>query len=555
MEYQVLARKCRPQTFEEVVGQEHVITTLKNTISLNRIAHAYLFSGSRGVGKTSIARILAKALNCVNGPTINPCGKCNSCLEIAQGNSMDVIEIDGASNRKIDQIRELREEVKFVPIAAKFKIYIIDEVHMLTQEAFNALLKTLEEPPPYIKFFFATTEPHKIPVTILSRCQRFDLRFIETEKIVARLKRIAKDENIELEEKAVYEIAKLASGSMRDAQSVFEKVIAFCDRRVSYQDLLSVLGLVDQEMFFEITESIIKKDLGEGLKVIHNVINNSSNLNQFLDGFMEHIRNLLMVLILQNTASGVVQMPEESLKRVQEQSRAFSEEQLLYIIEVLSQIKQEIKYALSSAVALEIGMIKIIKTSEIVSLKEIIAKLEGLEKELDSKVPEVREAASLKRGKKDKVLKPKNSSPELISEEKTKDEVFTEKQEKEISIEDVREIWPYFLEKLKRESRFVKSFLSKAKIVALTNGVLSLEIDKKTGAAVTEAQFKLIEKKAKEVIHEKLKVSFDFCEESEETKQEVKKVTGPGEVLDDPALKKTLEIFKEGKIIEIRRNN
>ena len=269
MSYIVLARKWRPQNFDEVVGQPHITTTLKNAISLGRVAHAYLFTGPRGIGKTSTARILAKALNCTQGPTIHPCDRCDSCKEIMVSNSLDVLEIDGASNRGIDEIRNLRENVRFAPAKGRFKVYIIDEVHMLTQEAFNALLKTLEEPPHHVKFIFATTRPHKIPPTILSRCQRFDFKRIPVNDLLAKLKNIAEVEKLKVSKEALFYIARVSEGSMRDAESILDQLASFCDSTIEVNDVVSVLGKVDQDVLFELAQALIDKDAGKGLGLIN----------------------------------------------------------------------------------------------------------------------------------------------------------------------------------------------------------------------------------------------------------------------------------------------
>src|SRR5437867_7055321 len=267
-QYQVLARKWRPQQFDEVVGQEHVTTTLKNAIEQNRLAHAYLFVGPRGIGKTSIARIFAKALNCVKGPITTPCDKCDSCREIAEGRSMDVLEIDGASNRGIDEVRELRDTVRYAPARGKFKIYIIDEVHMLSTPAFNALLKTLEEPPSHVKFFFATTEPQKVLPTILSRCQRFDLRRIPAGDIVKHLKKIAKDEKVQVDDKALAAIARGAEGGLRDAEGALDQLIAFCGDEIAEKDVLSVFGLVAHDRIAALTDALIDGKTNAALKIL-----------------------------------------------------------------------------------------------------------------------------------------------------------------------------------------------------------------------------------------------------------------------------------------------
>ncbi len=269
MSYQVFARKYRPQTFDDLVGQAHVTRTLKNAVEQNRLAHAYLFVGPRGIGKTSTARILAKALNCVNGPTVTPCGVCDSCKEITGGNSLDVLEIDGASNNGVEQVRELRDNVRYAPSKGHFKIYIIDEVHMLTSAAFNALLKTLEEPPPHVKFIFATTEPQKVLPTILSRCQRFDLHRIPANLIAEHLQFIADKEKITLEPAAAHAIAKGADGGLRDAESMLDQLVAFCGEKIAEPDVLNVFGFTSEQTVADFTDKILRGATAEALELLH----------------------------------------------------------------------------------------------------------------------------------------------------------------------------------------------------------------------------------------------------------------------------------------------
>ncbi len=269
MSYEVFARKYRPQTFDDLVGQTHVSRTLKNAVAQNRLAHAYLFVGPRGIGKTSTARILAKSLNCVKGPTVTPCGVCDNCREIAAGNSLDVIEIDGASNRGIDDVRELRDNVRYAPAKSRLKIYIIDEVHMLTKEAFNALLKTLEEPPPHVKFIFATTEPDKVLPTILSRCQRFDLHRIPANLIAQHLQFIAGKEKITLEPAAAHAIARGAEGGLRDAESMLDQLVAFCGEKISESDVLNVFGFTSGQTVIDLTGRILRGETQAAIDLLH----------------------------------------------------------------------------------------------------------------------------------------------------------------------------------------------------------------------------------------------------------------------------------------------
>src|SRR3989338_11015030 len=295
MGYLPFARKWRPQDFSEIIGQEHITTTLENAILMDRLHHAYLFAGPRGIGKTSTARIFSKALNCEKGPSVKPCNECGTCKEITSGFSMDVIEIDGASNRGIDEIRNLRETVKFSPSKGRFKIYIIDEVHMLTTEAFNALLKTLKEPPMHVKFIFATTEPHKVPATILSRCQRFDFKRIQIKDIIAKLREVSKVERIDIDEDAFLYIAKASDGSMRDAESILDQIASFSKGKGHLKDVIDSLGMIDQETLFRSAELIINKDTKAGIHLVDEILNSGKDTKQFLLELLEYFRNIMIV--------------------------------------------------------------------------------------------------------------------------------------------------------------------------------------------------------------------------------------------------------------------
>src|SRR3989338_4368422 len=291
--YLVFARKFRPQTFEEVIGQEPITTTLKNAIEKKRVAQSFIFTGSRGVGKTSTARILAKALNCEKSPTTEPCNQCISCEEITRGTSLDILEIDGASNRGIEEIRTLRENVKFKPTHGRYKVYIIHEVHMLTTEAFNALLKTLEEPPPHVKFIFATTEPHKVPLTILSRCQRFNFKRIPTAEIVKKLDEIAKEEKLKIEKNALFLIAKASEGALRDAESLLDQLASFAEGKIAEKDVLLMLGLASDELYLDVLQTLRAKDGSKILSLVEDFYTQGRDLVQFAKGLLEVFRHLL----------------------------------------------------------------------------------------------------------------------------------------------------------------------------------------------------------------------------------------------------------------------
>ena len=376
MAYQVLARKWRPQVFEDLVAQNHITNTLKNAIKLNRVAQAYLFTGPRGVGKTTTARLLAKALNCINGPTETPCNECNSCLEINIGRSLDVLEIDGASNRGIDEIRDLREKVKYAPTQGKYKIYIVDEVHMLTTEAFNALLKTLEEPPPHVVFIFATTEPHKVPSTILSRCQRFDFRRIPLSEIITSLEEIAKAENVKITRDALFLIAKKSDGGMRDAQSMLDQISSLGENEITDEIVREILGLVDQDIFFQITEALKQKNPAETLNKLNDIITQGYDLYEFILGLLEHLRNLLLIKVGTITED-VSEMSSNYLDLYNKQSNYFAIEDLLRMINLTNATEIQLKRASYPRILLESLLIRLAKLDETVELTDLINRLES----------------------------------------------------------------------------------------------------------------------------------------------------------------------------------
>jgi DNA polymerase-3 subunit gamma/tau len=377
MSYQVIARKWRPQTFEEVVGQKATEQTLRNAILQNRIAHAYLFAGPRGVGKTTTARILAKALNCVQGPTPTPCNVCDSCKEIAAGNSLDVLEIDAASNRGIDEIRELRENVKYAAARDRYKVFIIDEVHMLTTEAFNALLKTLEEPPERVVFILATTELHKVPATILSRCQTFNFRTISYQEIYDRLAKISSEEQIQIGEGALSAIVQASEGSMRDAQSLLDQVISFCGKQVEDAQARELLGVIPRQLLEGFTVAIVKNDPRAVLRLVDSLIQSGHNLQHFVREILAHFRDLLLVKVVGEDAQ-LVPMPAADLARLKELSGEFSEEDLTRFFRILVDTESQLRWSSQPRFHLEMGLMKIMQARRLVSLEKLLAGLEGI---------------------------------------------------------------------------------------------------------------------------------------------------------------------------------
>ena len=384
MSYLVLARKYRPQTFQEVIKQDHITTTLTNAISLGRVAHAILFSGPRGTGKTTVARILAKAMNCKEGPIPVPCNVCRSCQEITSGSAVDVFEIDGASNNSVDQVRELRENIKYMPAHSPYKIYIIDEVHMLSIAAFNALLKTLEEPPAHIMFLFATTEPHKIPITILSRCQRHDFRRIDIESIVEHLQMICAKENADVAAESLWLIARESGGSMRDALSLLDQVMASADGGLTYEQILDILGVIDRKTIFDISEAILRQDVSELLNILDGVYENGHDIRKLFSDLLEHFRNMLVVK-MGKRVDKLVDLPGHEINRIQDKIEAVPLTFLEQMFDFLFKEETAIKFASQPKLALEMAFVRISQTKPVLPIDALIEKLDILRKEISEK--------------------------------------------------------------------------------------------------------------------------------------------------------------------------
>lgn len=383
MSYTALYRKFRPTEFSDVKGQDHIVTTLKNQISADRIGHAYLFCGTRGTGKTTIAKIFAKAVNCEHPVDGGPCGECATCRAIAAGTSMNVIEIDAASNNGVDNIREIRDEVAYSPTEGKYKVYIIDEVHMLSIGAFNALLKTLEEPPSYVIFILATTEAHKIPITILSRCQRYDFRRITTETISARLRELMIEEQVEVEDRALTYIAKAADGSMRDALSLLDQCIAFyLGQKLTYDHVLDVLGAVDMDVFSSLFRKICSRDVTEVIRELEQIILKGRELSQFVVDFVWYLRNLLM-LKSDRGMEDVLDVSSEHLAQMKEEIKLADAETLMRYIRVFSELSGQLRYATQKRVLVELALIKLCKPSMEQNYDSILHRLAQLEQRLD----------------------------------------------------------------------------------------------------------------------------------------------------------------------------
>jgi len=381
MSYQVTARKWRPQTFAELVGQEHVARTLQNALRQGRIAHAYLFTGTRGVGKTTTARILAKALNCEQGPVSEPCNQCVLCQAITLGNSLDVLEIDGASNRGIDEIRDLREKIRYAPTRSRYKVYIIDEVHMLTEHAFNALLKTLEEPPPEVVFIFATTEPQKVPMTILSRCQRFDFRKVASTEIALCLEKIAGQERIHITGDALYRIARRAEGSLRDAQTLFDQVVAFCGPEVQAEDVGQLLGAAGEDQILALLEAILAHDTRLVLDLLHQFLHQGHDTRELCRALLELIRDVIVTKVAPHDHGLIDRLPMER-ESLQNLGSRTTIEQLQTLFELLITTEMRVRDSSQPIWMLEVSLLKLASLPPLQSLSALVARLERLEQRL-----------------------------------------------------------------------------------------------------------------------------------------------------------------------------
>ena len=387
MSYTALYRKFRPDEFEDVKGQDAIVRTLKNQINADRIGHAYLFCGTRGTGKTTVAKIFAKAVNCEHPVDGSPCGECAMCKSIAAGTSMNVIEIDAASNNGVDNIREIREEVAYRPTQGRYKVYIIDEVHMLSTGAFNALLKTLEEPPSYVIFILATTEANKIPVTILSRCQRYDFRRITIDTIAARLSELMEKEGVDVEEKAIRYVAKAGDGSMRDALSLLDQCIAFyLGQKLTYDKVLEVLGTVDTEIFSQMLRTILAGDVTGSIRTLETLLNRGKELGQFVTDFTWYLRNLLLVKSADETEE-LLDVSTENLKLLKEESTMVDDETLIHYIRVLSELSGQLRYAAQKRVLVEVALVKLCKPQMEQNLESVLERLRILEEKMERGIP------------------------------------------------------------------------------------------------------------------------------------------------------------------------
>ncbi|MBI3615837.1 MAG: DNA polymerase III subunit gamma/tau [Candidatus Omnitrophica bacterium] len=459
MSYLVFARKYRPRTFLEILGQGPIVTTLTNAIRQHRIAHAYLFSGPRGTGKTSTARIFAKGLNCVEGPTPTPCLKCDRCQGITEGRSLDVLEIDGASNRGIDQIRALREHSRFTPAAGPFKVYIIDEVHQITAEGFNALLKTLEEPPAHVLFILATTAPHKVPGTILSRCQRYDFKRLPLSEIAAKIKSIAEEEKLKITEEAVVGIARAAAGSLRDAESILDQVAAFSGGKIRAEDVQTLLGTIDEEIFTEAVAAIQAREPVRLLKLVADAVNDGTDLTQWCLSFLGFLRNLLLIKVGADRL-GLEELTPESIQKLSKLAEGLTIEQLTGFGQVLTSAIEMMRRVGEPRIPLEMALVRLSRGETVAAVAELLDRLEELDQRLQRGVPDAEAAGRVVPAEPQPQPQPQpkpESRPAAASQPAS-----SRSSSASVTLEQVAAAWPNLLEELHRQKASTAAYLNEA---------------------------------------------------------------------------------------------
>ena len=584
MSYQVIARKYRPQKFADVVGQEHVTQTLAHAIEQNRIAHAYIFCGPRGTGKTTVARIFAKALNCTGGPKADFDVNDPKCVEIAEGRSMDVLEIDGASNNGVEQVRELRETCKYAPASSKFKIYIIDEVHMLSTAAFNALLKTLEEPPAHVKFMFATTDPERVLPTILSRCQRFDLSRIPTALIVKQLETIAKNEKVKIDDAALFAIARGADGGMRDAESALDQLISFCGDKIEEPDVLSMFGLTAQGQLLKLSGAILNGEIHTALQELNALAQNGKDLGRLLSDLLNHFRNLLLFQVSRGDLN-MLEVSEIEIAALKEQTALANTDSLTRILEALADAELRLRDAASKKILLEVTLLRAIEARNSLSLDAVLKQLNALRGGQSSSGPAPVARTAAVSGASPRSASP---APTATAQVTSAQPAQSASQPTAIPSGNLEELWTKLVESAGRASPFVRTYLMEAHPVSFERNIFTIGFDPEfadhLGLVDNARNHTLLQTKLSEFGHPNSQIKFVKSEapvgrlrfvpaaapvaqtspapkgtpaaakpvtSAAPAKQTVSVPFNKDDFKNDPLIQKALEIFK-GQIVEVR---
>ncbi len=522
MAYTALYREWRPKTFNDVVGQEHITTTLKNQILNHRIAHAYLFCGTRGTGKTSTAKVFAKALNCLNLQDGEPCNECEMCRKINEGLAIDVTELDAASNNGVDKIRDIIDDVKYPPQEAKYKVYIMDEVHMLSAGAVNAFLKTLEEPPNNVIFILATTDPQKLPITILSRCQRFDFKRINNNEITARLRKIVDDQNVLADERSLNLIARVSDGAMRDSLSILDQAISMGNGNVDYNTVVSMLGLVTNEHLFNLTNAVIQRSVEESIGIIEDVIYSGKDIYLFIKDLITHYRNLLMAKVTNNPEE-VLDMSEENIALIKEQSARLRAEEIMRCIRILQEAENNAKLSKQARLYCELAIIKMCKIEYDTSSEVMLTRLNKLEENLKNGSIKVATVES----QNNNINAVKKSINNVESKKPTQtqhiEETLSGNSDSRITINDVQKAWRDILEAFKaRRAMVISSLIQIGKPIACANGIVTVQFEKQyqfSRDRLSESKNKpIINEVFSEILQENIKVNFVVEEDNKGSK-------------------------------------
>ncbi|WP_097028519.1 DNA polymerase III subunit gamma/tau [Clostridium peptidivorans] len=508
MGYTALYREWRPRSFGDVVGQKHITITLQNQIKNNRIAHAYLFSGTRGTGKTSTAKIFAKAVNCLNLKDGEPCNECDICKKINSGTLMDVIELDAASNNGVDKIREIAEDVNYPPSEAKHKVYIMDEVHMLSQGAVNAFLKTLEEPPQNVIFILATTDPQRLPITILSRCQRFDFKRIRNEDIFERLRFIVKEQGVFADDKSLSLIARMCDGAMRDALSILDQGISMGNGKVEYESLLNMLGLVTNENLLKLTTGIIEKDIESSLGIIDEVVLTGKDIYYFIKDMINHMRNLLMTKVTESPEE-IMDMSEENIKDIKEQCKKIRVEEIMRNIRILQDAEEQSKWTKQSRVYLELAVIKMCKIEYDASNEVILSRLNKVEEAMRSGEIKINAESIVTKV----VNKPQSEEEEIVKEESKIQSINKYNENSSLNLDKLKKFWKDILETFKaRRHMVLYASLITGELIGCESGVITIRYDKQYAfnkqRLEKDQSKKIVEEIFSDILKEKVKIEY-----------------------------------------------